>query len=64
MLSYDRSNQLHYVKIIHFRGDKVDRETLYFPEPFAAPEWRRPWAEAGPLPRWQSDLPEHVHGGS
>lgn len=60
MLGYDGSSQLHYVKITQFRGDKVERETLYF----AAPEWRRPWAEAGPLPRWQSDLPEHVHGGS
>ena len=64
VLSYDGGNQLRYVKIIQFRGQQVERETLYFAEPFAAPEWRRPWAEADPPPRWQSDLPEHVHGGN
>ena len=64
LLSYDGSTPLHYVKIIKFRGDKVERETLYFAEPFEAPEWRRPWAESGPPPRRQTDLPEHVHGGS
>lgn len=64
VLSYDGRHQIHYVKVIQFRGDRVERGTLYFAEPFAAPEWRRPWAEAGPPPRWQSDLPEYVHGGS
>jgi hypothetical protein len=63
VLSYDGGDELHYVKIIQFRGDKVARETLYFAEPFPAPEWRRPWAETASPPRWQSDLPEVVHGG-
>jgi hypothetical protein len=63
-LSYEGGNQVHYIKIIQFRGDKVERETLYFAEPFPAPDWRRPWAETDPPPRWQTDLPEHVHGGS
>jgi hypothetical protein len=55
---------LHHVKIIKFRGDKVERETLYFAEAFPAPDWRRPWAEDGPWPQWQVDLPEHVAGGN
>jgi hypothetical protein len=64
LLTYDGSNPVNVVKILQFRGDKVERETLYFAEPFAAPDWRRPWAEAGPRPRRQDDLPEHVAGGS
>lgn len=63
LLSYERGEQLHYVKIIQFRGEKVERETLYFAEPFEAPEWRRPWAEAIPAPRRQFDLPDRVTGG-
>jgi len=62
-LSYDGGQPVHYVKIIQFRGDKVERETLYFAEPFPAPEWRRPWVEAGPRPERRHDLPEHVLGG-
>jgi hypothetical protein len=64
MLSYDGAEPLHYIKILQFRGDKVERETLYFAEPFPAPEWRRPWAEEGPRPSRQNDLPEHVVGGN
>ena len=64
VLTYDGSNPVNVVKILQFRGDKVERETLYFAEPFAAPDWRRPWAEAGPRPQRQNDLPEHVAGGS
>lgn len=63
VLSYDGARPLHYVKIIQFRGEKVERETLYFAEPFPAPDWRRPWAEPGPLPRRQHDLPDRVVGG-
>lgn len=36
-LLYDGGNPVHFVKIIEFRGDKVQRETLYFAEPFEAP---------------------------
>jgi hypothetical protein len=64
VLTYDGGDSVHYVKIIQFRGDLVERETLYFAEPFPAPEWRRPWAETGTPPRWQNDLPDHVHGGN
>jgi hypothetical protein len=63
LLSYEGGDPLHFVKIIHFRGDRVDRETLYFAEPFPAPEWRRPWAASGPRPVRQHDLPEHISGG-
>jgi hypothetical protein len=31
--------------IVEFRGDKVQRETMYFAEPFPAPDWREPWTE-------------------
>ena len=64
VLHYDGSNPVHVVKILQFRGDKVERETLYFAEPFPAPEWRRAWAEDGPRPRRHNDLPDHVSGGS
>ena len=64
VLSYDDGNSVHYVKILQFRGHKVERETLYFAEPLAAPEWRRPWAADGPRPRRHDDLPEHILGGS
>lgn len=64
LVTYDAGDSVHYVKIIEFKGDKVQRESLYFAEPFPAPEWRRPWAETGPRPRRQDDLPEHVMGGS
>ena len=61
-LSYDGGNPVHYVKIIQFRGDKVERETLYFAEPFPAPDWRKPWAAEGPRPKRHDDLPAHVLG--
>ena len=35
------------VKILQFRGDKIQRETLYFADPFPAPDWRRPFAADG-----------------
>lgn len=62
-LLYDGGNPVHFVKIIEFRGDKVQRETLYFAEPFEAPGWRRPWAEEGPAEA-RGDLPALIHGGS
>jgi len=64
LLSYDGGEPLHYVKIMQFRDDKVARETLYFADPFPAPEWRKPWAAEGPRPKRQHDLPEHVTGGN
>jgi hypothetical protein len=62
-IRYDGGAPVHFVKIIEFRGDKVQRETIYFAEPFAAPEWRQPWAEATAF-ETRGDLPALVHGGS
>ena len=42
-ITYDGGNPLHTVAIVEFRGDLVARETIYFAEPFEAPEWRRPY---------------------
>jgi hypothetical protein len=64
VLRYDGTNPVNVVKILQFRGDKVERETLYFAEPFPAAEWRRPWAEEGSPPRQHNDLPDHVTGGN
>ena len=64
VLTYDGGTSVHFVKILEFKGDKVQRESLYFTEPFPAPEWRRPWAETGPRPRRHDDLPAHVLGGN
>ncbi|HEX3835329.1 MAG TPA: nuclear transport factor 2 family protein [Steroidobacteraceae bacterium] len=33
------------VSIMEFRNDKVVRETQYFADPFAAPDWRRQWVQ-------------------
>jgi hypothetical protein len=60
---YDQGDLIHFVKILQFRGDKVQRETIYFADPFPAPEWRRLWAEEGTVEA-RGDLPAHVAGGS
>jgi hypothetical protein len=39
---YDGGEPIHFVNILEFRADLVQRETIYFAEPFPAPEWRRP----------------------
>ena len=49
---------------MQFDGDKIARETLYFADPFPAPDWRKPWAEREPRPRRQDDLPEHIAAGN
>jgi ketosteroid isomerase-like protein len=33
------------VSIMHFQGDHVDRETLYFADPFEPPAWRSQWVQ-------------------
>ena len=64
LLSYDGGEPLRFVKIMQFRGDKLPCETLYFADPFPAPQWRQPWVANGPRPKRQQDLPEHVIGGN
>ena len=44
LIRYDGKPPLHNVNIVEFHGEKVARETIYFAEPFEAPEWRRPYA--------------------
>ncbi len=39
------------------------RETLYFADPFPAPDWRRPYAAEGAADRRRGDLPAHVAAG-
>ena len=62
-LRYDGGEPVSVVKILQFRGDKVERETLYFAEAFPAPEWRRPFADGG-IPERRGDFPATIHGGS
>jgi hypothetical protein len=62
-LRYDGGDPLSVVKVLQFRGDKIERETLYFAEPFPPPDWRRPWAEVGP-PQARGDLPPRVAAGN
>jgi ketosteroid isomerase-like protein len=44
VISYE-SESMHTVSIMEFRNGKVARETQYFAEPFAAPDWRAQWVE-------------------
>jgi hypothetical protein len=60
---YDGANPVHFVHILEFRGDLVQRETIYFAEPFPAPEWRRPWAEEGAAWETNGDLPALIRSG-
>ena len=46
-LRYDDAEPISVIKILQFRGDRIERETLYFADPFPAPDWRRPWADDG-----------------
>ena len=42
----------HYGVSIHeFTGGKIARETIYFAEPFEAPEWRAQWRAAPAVDR-------------
>jgi hypothetical protein len=56
----DSANPAYFTWIVEFRGDKVQRETIYFAEPFPAPDWRRPWAEEGATWERQPDLPARL----
>jgi SnoaL-like domain len=43
---YDGGPANFGVGILEFRDDKIARETIYFGEPFEAPEWRAQWRAA------------------
>ena len=62
-LRYDGGEPVSVVKILQFRGDKVERETIYFADPFPAPDWRAPYAEEGVVDH-RGDLPAHVAAGN
>jgi hypothetical protein len=44
ILTYDEKPS-YTVSIMEFRGEKVERETQYFADPFAAPAFRTQWVE-------------------
>jgi SnoaL-like domain len=62
-LRYDGGLPVSVVKILQFRGDKIQRETLYFADPFPAPEWRRPFAADGAPEQRRGGLPAHIAAG-
>ncbi|HEV2893547.1 MAG TPA: hypothetical protein VG411_07330, partial [Actinomycetota bacterium] len=62
-LRYDGGEPLSVVKILQFRGDKVERETIYFADPFPAPDWRAPYATDGVVDR-RGGLPARVAAGT
>lgn len=45
-VSYDQGPWNFGVSIHEFRGDKIARETIYYGEPWEAPEWRAQWRAA------------------
>ena len=47
---YDGGPWNYGVSIHEFRGDKIAVETIYYAEPFEAPEWRARWRAAPPHP--------------
>lgn len=64
LVLYDGANPHNFVWIAEFRGDLVQRETIYFAEPFPAPDWRKPWAVEDAVWEAQSDLPARIPTGS
>jgi ketosteroid isomerase-like protein len=45
---YDGGPWNYGVSIHEFRGDRIAVETIYYAEPFEAPEWRARWRAAPP----------------
>lgn len=43
---YDGGPWNHGLTILEFRDDRVAHETIYYCEPFDAPEWRAQWRAA------------------
>jgi hypothetical protein len=61
---YDGGNPVHFVWIAEFRDGLVERETIYFADPFPAPDWREPWAEEDAEWKPQPGLPARIPGDS
>ena len=47
-IAYDGGSPQPALTILEFRGDKVERETIYVMETWDAPEWRARWRAAPP----------------
>jgi len=62
-LRYDGGEPVSVVKVLQFRGHKIVRETIYFADPFPAPDWRAPFTSDGPAER-RSDLPARIAAGN
>jgi hypothetical protein len=56
----DDANPGDVVWIVECRGDKVQRETIYFAGPFPAPDWRKPRTGEGATWERQGDLPTRL----
>jgi SnoaL-like domain len=41
--AYEGGDVLHGVDVLEITDGKIVRETVYFGEPFEAPDWRAPW---------------------
>lgn len=44
---YPGGGTFNVVNVVEFADGKIVRETRYYAEPFAAPEWRSPWVDRG-----------------
>ncbi len=44
-VEYPNGDMYHVVSILHLQDGLIDRETVYFAEPFEPPPWRRQWVE-------------------
>jgi ketosteroid isomerase-like protein len=60
---YDGGDPIHFVHILELRDGLVRRETIYFADPFPAPDWRTPWAEKDAAWEPQGGLPANIRGG-
>ncbi len=62
-IRYGDGDPMPFVDILHFRGELVDRETIYVTEPFPADESRARFAEQSEL-ETSPGLPLRVVGGT
>jgi hypothetical protein len=63
-IRYDGGDPLHFLWVAQFRDGLVQRETIYFADPFPAPDWRKPWADEGTPSDAPGDLPASIRVGS
>jgi hypothetical protein len=59
---YEESDPMPFVDILHFRGDLIDRETIYLGGAFPPADDRVPYAEQSPLEATPG-LPVRIRGG-